>query len=115
MKVNFHIKLKEFDGSDVVEPKKVVKDGKKETIECPVIINELVAKALYNGGGLDKLGKAEVDNDNRFKAYRLCQKVIASIGELDLSLEELTMIKQAATIYTSAGVYAQIVELVDKK
>lgn len=115
MKVNFHIKLKEFDGTDAVDTKKVIKNGEKVLEEYPVIINDLVAKALYNGGGIERTGKADVDNDNRFKSYRLCQRVIASTGEIDLSPEELVMIKQAATIYTSAGVYAQIVELVDTK
>ena len=41
------------------------------------------------------------------------KKIIASTGEIDLSPEELVMVKQAATIYSAAGVYAQIVELVD--
>ena len=113
MKVNFHINLKEFDGTDAVEEKKVMQDGRVVTVKSPVIINDLVGKALYNGGGLEPAGKADTDNDYRFKAYKLCQKIIASTGEIDLSPEELVMVKQAATIYSAAGVYAQIVELVD--
>lgn len=113
MKVNFHINLKEFDGTDVVEDKKVMQDGRVVMVKSPVIINDLVGKALYNGGGFERGGKANADDDYRFKAYKLCQKIIASTGEIDLSPEELVMIKQAATIYSAAGVYAQIVELVD--
>ena len=46
MKVNFHINLKEFDGSDAVEEKKVMQDGRVVTVKSPVIINDLVGKAL---------------------------------------------------------------------
>lgn len=115
MKVDFNIKLKEFDGSEAFEEKKVIKNGKAEIEKVPVIVKDLVAKALFSGAGLDRTGKPETDNKNRFDAYRLCQKIIGSTNATDLSPEEMVMIKQAATIYTSAGVYAQIVELVDPK
>lgn len=115
MKVNFNIKLKEFDGSEAFEEKKVVINGQAGIEKVPVVIKDLVAKSLFSGGGIERTGKADTDNKNRFEAYRLCQKIIASAGEVDLSPEEMVMIKQAASIYTSAGVYAQIVELVDPK
>lgn len=115
MKVNFNIKLKEFNGTDATEEKKV-KDGEKIVVkQVPVIIRDIVAQALYNGGGIKRSESIEETNENRFKAYRLCQKIIAASEEIDLSPEELVMIKQAATIFPAAGVYAQIVELVDPK
>lgn len=115
MKVNLDVKLKNFDRSEVLEDKEVEKDGKKTKEKFPVLIRTLVAKALFNGQGIEKTGRTDVDNDNRFKSYLLYQKIISSDGEIDLSPEELVMIKQAVSIYTDNGVYGQIVELVDPK
>lgn len=115
MKVDFNIKLKEFDGSEAFEEKKVVKNGKTEVSYSPIIIKDLVAKALFSGGGLERTGNVETDNNNRFEAYKLSQKIIGSDKDIDLSPEEMVLVKQAASAYPSAGVYAQIVKLVDPK
>lgn len=115
MKVDFNIKLKEFDGSEAFEEKKVVKNGKTEVSKSPVIIKNLVAKALFLGEGLERTGNVVTDNHNRFEAYKLSQKIISSDKDIDLSPEEMVLIKQAASAYPYAGVYAQIVELVDPK
>ena len=103
MKVNFNTQIKDFDGKPFVE------NGK------PLIARELVAKALFVGDGIKRTGNDEKYDDNRFKAYHLNLRVMASDNEIDLSPEELVLIKQAVTIYRSAGLYAQLRELVDRK
>lgn len=104
MRVNFNVQLKDFDGQPMVDEK-----------GNPLVIRNLVGKSLFVGNGIKKTGNADIDEDNRFKAYLLSQRVMASTGEIDLSPEELVLIKQSASTFQGAGVYAQIRELVDKK
>ena len=104
MKVNLNIQLKEYDG-------RPAKDDKGE----PIVIRDLVSRTLFEGKGIRRTGNPDTDDDNRFKAYRLSQRVMAADGEIDLSPEEMVLIKQAASAFQGAGVYAQIRELIDKK
>ena len=104
MKVNFNIQLKGFDGKPLVE------NGK------PIIARDLVAKALFVGEGIKRTGNAGTDDDNRFKAYQLhCRLMASEDGTVDLSPEEMLLVKQTASIFPHAGIYAQLRELVDRK
>lgn len=99
MKVNFVKPFKDYKGKDIE------KDGKKQ------MINDLLAQCLFTGEGLERTGNVEKDNKNKFDAYKLCQRVIAAKGAIEIGPNEAVIIKQAASSLNAAG-YAQIVELI---
>lgn len=115
MRINFNRPFKGYDGKDAVEEKEVLgENGKKIIKEYPQMMGDLIARWLYNGHGIERTGDAEKDNRNKFNAYKLCQRIVTSSGDIEISPEEAVLIKQVASM-SIAGAYAQIVELIDGK
>lgn len=115
MKVNFNIPFKNYKGEDMQREVEVIRDGKKVMEKQPVIIADVLSQNLYSGEGIEKTGNAEKDNENKFKAYKLCHRIFSASGPIDLSPEESILIKQVSAATLTAGAYGQIVELLEGK
>lgn len=94
MKVNFNRKFKNFDGSEL--------DGDTITI--------MVAKSLFTYGNAET-----VDSDTKFRAYILSQKIAGAAGEVDITVEEASLIKEVCGKSLIAGGYGQVCEIIEQK
>lgn len=94
MKVNFNRRFKNFDGSEM--------EG--ETISM------MVAKSLFTYGNADV-----VDSDTKFRAYILSQKIAGATGEVDITVEEASLIKEVCGKSLIAGGYGQVCEIIEQK
>ena len=113
MKVNFCKPFKAYDGKDAEMDKEVIStDGKKVIVTEKQMINDFLALHLFNGAGLERTGKADTDNQNKYVAYKLSQKIIAAKGIIEISVEEAAIVKQVASSMNPGG-YAQIVDLIE--
>lgn len=100
MKVNFNYPFLSYNGKEVIQ------DGK------PQLVKEVIAQILFSGEWIEK-------KENRGKfllmAYDLSQRIIKSTGEIEITVEEASLIKEGAeALVTSAGGYAQIVNLIER-
>lgn len=91
MKVNFNKNFKTFDGHDT-----------------PEIMAMVVAQALYNHGS----GKP-VSADKKFQAYRLSQLIIREQGNVEITTEDATLIKEICSEVLTAGGYGQVYETIE--
>jgi hypothetical protein len=55
-----------------------------------------------------------ISNENKYKAYKLSQKLIAGKGEVEITSEEATLIKEITVNYLVAGAYGQIEEIIEQ-
>jgi hypothetical protein len=94
MKVNFNRKFKNFKGQETGE-----------------LIYDKIAEALFLGGANAEL---PISNENKYKAYKLSQKLIAGKGEVEITSEEATLIKEITANYLVAGAYGQIEEIIEQ-
>lgn len=92
MKVDFNRKFKNYDGVELA--------GQN--------IASAVAEALFNYGK-DK----PVSREDKFKAYFLCQRIIQNDGNLDITTEEATLVKDVCGECMTAGGYGQVYELIE--
>ena len=90
MEIDLNQMFKGFNGEPV---------GEKQTI------GKTLAQALFAGQGVG--GKPE----EKFEAYRLCNKIINASGPVELDIDERKMIKSVACASLIPGAYGQIVEL----
>lgn len=93
MKVNFNKKFKDFIGNDTNE----------------VIANK-VAEALYSAGAIPEL---PIKREDKFRAYKLCQKIINGNGIIEIESEDATLIKELCSNFLTAGAYGQVHELIE--
>ncbi len=93
MKVDFNKKFKDFKGQ-----------------ETNVVIADKVAEALYSAGATPECA---IKNDNKFRAYKLCQKIINSDGAIEIESEDATLIKSVCANFLTAGAYGQVHEIIE--
>ena len=77
MKLNVSTVLKALDGSNLVD-----------RAQKPVTLKEVVIEALLNPLGSDAMGGQE-----KYSMMKLAEKVHRSAGEVDVTVEELVLIK----------------------
>lgn len=94
MKVNFNKKFKDYNGSEM--------EGEN--------IAMMVAKSLFTYGNADV-----VDSDTKFRAYILSQKIAGAAGEVDITVEEASLIKEVCGKSLIAGGYGQVCEIIEQK
>lgn len=93
MKVNLNKKFKDFRGKDTNE----------------VIANK-VAEALYSAGAVPEWA---IKKEDKWKAYKLCQKIISNDGIIEIETEDATLIKEVCANFLTAGAYGQVHELIE--
>lgn len=93
MKIDLNKRFKNFKG--------------KETAE---VIADKVAEALYSAGAMPEW---PIQKEDKFRAYKLCQKIIMSNGILEITAEEASLIKEICSNFLTAGAYGQVHELIE--
>lgn len=101
MKVCFNVDFKDFDGNLLLV------NGK------PQCMGRIVAQCLFNGTSIKPTGNFQTDNEKKLQAYSLCMKIMGSDVEIDMTLEDAVLIKEAVEGLTP-GCYSQIVALIEK-
>ena len=99
MKINFNQPFIGYDGN----PTSI--NGKTQ------LIKDLLAQVLFSGSWIgEKDNKVEL----MLVSYDLSQRIYKSTGEVDITVEEAALIKEAAgKSIASAGGYAQVVHLIE--
>ena len=93
MKANFNQSFKDFRGNEV---------GVKMADE--------IGKVLFN---LSASNKAPLSADEKYMAYKLCNRICAN-GEVELNSEECAFIVRICGEYLTAGAYGQVRDLIEK-
>ena len=91
MKVNFNQSFKDFKGNEV-----------------GVMISDEIGKVLFN---LSTSNKTPLSADEKYMAYKLCNKVCRD--DIELSAEEAAFILRAVGEFLTAGAYGQIRDLIE--
>lgn len=92
MKVNFNVNFRTYAGEETSER-----------------IFNVVAQCLFNYGK-DRQAKRE----DKFRAYMLSQRIMQNPGEVSITTEDATLIKEACSDIMTAGGYGQIYQLIEK-
>ena len=72
-------------------------------------ISDAVAKHLYLGKGLSN------DNgDEKYAAYKLSTKIVTAKNDVEITPEEIALIKKMAAVCFTPGAYGQVLDLLDK-
>lgn len=95
MKVNLKRQFKDYRGNDLKE-----------------VIADKVAEALYSAGAIPEW---PINREDKFRAYKICQKIIACDGTAELESEDITLIKSVCSNFMTAGAYGQIEELLENR
>ncbi|MCB6712267.1 hypothetical protein LI160_01525 [Bacteroides xylanisolvens] len=93
-----------------VDLNKYFKDYRgQETTE---LIADKVAEAMYSAGAIPEW---KIKREDKFKAYKICQKILTDGGVIEIETEEATLIKEVCANFFSAGAYGQVHELIEKE
>jgi hypothetical protein len=66
---------------------------------------DLIAKALFNGHGIS------ATPDEKYAAYKLSTKIIATAGIIEATDDEIALIKTVAAAALTPGAYGQVIDL----
>lgn len=98
MKRNLKKELLYFNG----EP---LKDEKKD----PVLINDVLGKALFEVSTSVGLSPEE-----KYQAFKISQRIAANPEAVELESNDIVLIRKVMAPSFSAGIYGQIVDLLEK-
>ena len=91
MKVDLNRKFKDFKG-----------------LETENIISDKVA--LYSAGATPEFA---IKREDKFRAYKLCKSIMDNNGAIELSSEDISLIKEICSTFFTAGAYGQIHEILE--
>ncbi len=91
-KINLNKEFTDFSGSIIA--------GEK--------MADAIAKNLYLGNGI-----APNNGDEKYAAYKLSSKIIHASDDINLSDEEIVLIKKVAAVSFTPGAYGQVIDLLD--
>lgn len=103
MKVNLNIPFLDYSGHPYLE-----KDN--EGNEHEIIMADFVAKNLFTIAQLD--GK-RMEADKMLLAYKLSRRIIDKPGEVKLTSEETSFIKEIMSKFLVVGCYGQLVDVLE--
>ena len=106
MKVNFHIAFKNSQGEEAFE---WVPAGEKRY----QMIDEVLCQGLFDGKYIHMTGRDEDDSRSKLQAFELYLKLRQANGELDITIEEATLIKKVALLLPP-GAYGQIYNIIER-
>lgn len=93
MKVNFNQKIKDHKGNEV-----------------NIIIAEKLSELMWFAGSQ---ADVQFSRDEKFKAYKISQKLIACNGNIEIDVDEAAFIKDMAAKYLAAGVFGQVCDMIE--
>ena len=88
--------------------RKFFKDHKGQ--EMKHLISDEVAKILFSLGSADK---APLTADEKYMAYKLCNLISMSEGEVVLTTDEASFIIRMCGEHLTAGAYGQVRDLIE--
>ena len=94
MKVDFSKNFKGFNGEEVKANKS---------------IGYTLAQGLFNGYGVGNTP------EDKFAAYKLCNRLMNETGEIELDKDERKLIKESACAGLTPGAFGQVMELLNEK
>ena len=83
-------------------------DG-KEMPESTHNMRMSIAQGLFNGAGIGNT------QEEKFAAYKLCNRLMNEPGELELDKDERKLILATACMTLTPGAFGQVKELLDEK
>ncbi|MBR5271804.1 MAG: hypothetical protein IKU25_00185 [Clostridia bacterium] len=93
MKVNFNQKVKDHRGKEV-----------------DIVISEKLSELMwYAGSSADH----QFTREEKFRAYKISQKLIAHDGNIEIDVDEASFIKDMASKYLAAGVFGQVCDIIE--
>lgn len=92
MKLNFNVKVKNFDGK-----------------ESESTLDKVLSKNIFF---LADSPNFQLPYEDKYKAYKLGTRLSES-GEIELSTEEATLLKRIASVALTIGGYGQVVDLIE--
>jgi len=92
MKVNFNQTVKDFKGNST-----------------DIVISDKLAELLFFAGNSD----FRMTREEKWRAYKISQKLIAGGGIIDMEAEDAAMIKEVCAQCLAAGVFGQICDLIE--
>jgi hypothetical protein len=93
-KINLNKEFRDFNG----------------TVIAGEMISDAIAKHLYLGKGIS------LDNgDEKYAAYKLSSKLIHSKAEIELTTEEIQLIKKVAATGFTPGAYGQVMDFLNEE
>lgn len=104
MEVNLKRPFVNTDGEAVCEMRK----GVPEFTE----MGRQVAKILFN---LSTLGGVPLDAEQKYEAYRLCQRITATPEKVELTAEDAAFLKRVCGEQLSAGAYGQVCDILENR
>lgn len=79
--------------------------GKEKSDES--IMKDAVAQGLYVGQGVENTP------DAKYAAYKLCNKIMNSEGEIEIDEKERSMIRNVSCVVLTPGGFGQIMEILE--
>ena len=68
-----------------------------------------LAQALFSGAGVGS------SPEEKFAAYKLCNRLINETGDIELDKDERKLLKAAACASLTPGAFGQVMDLLNKK
>ena len=100
MKVNFNQPFVDCFGNEVINEK----TGKGTNIA------ESLCLVIFN---LNGVGGVPLPPDKKYALHKICQKIACSPGEVELTTEEGTLLKEIAAESYSCGAYGQVADIIE--
>lgn len=75
-------------------------------------IGRQVAKLLFN---LSTLGGVPLDAEQKYEAYRLCQRITGTPEKVELTAEDAVFLKRVCGEQLSAGAYGQVCDILENR
>ncbi|MCC8175536.1 MAG: hypothetical protein LIO91_03790 [Bacteroidales bacterium] len=91
MKINFDKRFKTFSGKDTSDK-----------------MSDLVCQCLFSYGQ-----KPGATPDSKYTAYKLCNRIMATPAEVELTTEEASLVKDVCGAMLTAGGYGQVYDLIE--
>lgn len=92
MRVNFKQEIKDFKGNPT-----------------DIILSDKLAELLFFAGN----SEFRMTRDDKWRAYKTSQKLIAGDGTIEMEAEDAAMIKEVCAVCLAAGVFGQICDLIE--
>ncbi|WP_044272476.1 hypothetical protein [Bacteroides timonensis] len=91
-----------------VDLNRVFKDYKG--LETENVISDKVAEALYSAGITPEFA---IKREYKFRAYKISKSIIDNNGVVELSSEDISLIKEICSNFFTAGAYGQVHEILE--
>lgn len=103
-KKNLKVAILQFGGAEFTTT--LVVDGKE--VKKPVMISDQIGQVLW------EVANSELSPEEKYKAFKIAQRIAANPEAVELSSEEIAMIKKMIAPVFAAGVYGQMVDALEK-